>query len=331
MSSPPEISTVLCTFAWKPAEIDQLRRAFAPAEFIACKPSDKVIITDTLQRAEIALLGTNLSPEVLDGPHVRWVHCDMAGLNGAAKPETFAKGLIVSGSAGRSGPALAQHAFNFALTFIHDSVKSLARQRAHLWEGAEAIRERRTLWGQKLGIVGFGYTGKEMARIGRAMGMHVTVLRRSPGGSSSDVDVMLSTENGDGLDAILECDVVMLAMGLSDETHHLFGKDQFKRMKKDSIIINMARGESIDEEALIDALQSGEIAGAGLDVFEVEPLPRDSPLWDMPNVLVTPHATPSMPDKTQRSIDVIVTNLKHYKEGRPLINTIDERDIYTKG
>ena len=101
-------------------------------------------------------------------------------------------------------------------------------------------------------------------------------------------------------------------------------------MKPDAVIINMARGEHIDEKALVEALKEGWIAGAGLDVFEKEPLPTDSPLWDLPNCLITPHATPSLPDKTQRSINVIVSNVKLYKEGKPLINAIDERDIYTK-
>jgi hypothetical protein len=104
MSLRPEVSTVLCTFSWKPEEIDQLRRAFAPAEFVVCKPSDKATVTDTLRRAQVALLGTNLSQDDLGAHRVKWAHCDLAGLNGAAKPETFAKGLIVSGSAGRSGP-----------------------------------------------------------------------------------------------------------------------------------------------------------------------------------------------------------------------------------
>jgi phosphoglycerate dehydrogenase-like enzyme len=195
----------------------------------------------------------------------------------------------------------------------------------------EEFRERGALWGRRLGIVGFGYTGREMARIGRSLGMHVTVLRRISGASSPDVDVMLSTEAGDGLDLILESDIVMLAASLSDQTYHLFSTEQFCRMKKTSIIVNMARGSVIDEKALIEALKAGEIAGAGLDVFETEPLPAHSPLWDLPNVLVTPHSTPQMPDKTQRSINVIVENINHYREGLPMLNVIDERDLFTKG
>jgi len=124
---------------------------------------------------------------------------------------------------------------------------------------------------------------------------------------------------------------VMLATSLSDATYHLFGANEFARMKKDAIIINMARGSVIDEAALIEALRAGKIAAAGLDVFETEPLPADSPLWDMPNVLLTPHSTPQMPDKTQRSINVVVENIARYRSGAPLLNAIDTRDLYTKG
>ncbi|RFU31589.1 hypothetical protein B7463_g4712, partial [Scytalidium lignicola] len=309
MAKRPEICTVLSTLPWHPEETNHLRRAFEPAEFIQCDKNDQATKA-TLQRAQ--------------------VHCDHSGLNNSARPAVFAKGLLVTGSAGRSGPALAQYGFFFALAFTYDVRNLLSRQVAHRWEGVEEFRERGALWGRHLGIVGFGYTGREMARIGRSFGMHVTVLRRISGESSPDVDVMLSTEAGDGLDPIPELDVVMLAAGLSDQTYHLFSIEQFRRMKKTSIIVNMARGSIIDEKALIEALKTREIAGAGLDVFETEPLPADSPLWDLPNVLIMPYSTPQMPDKTQRSIDVMVENVKHYREGRPMFNAIDERDLFTK-
>ncbi|KZP01863.1 hypothetical protein CALVIDRAFT_532606 [Calocera viscosa TUFC12733] len=330
MAARPEIRTVLSTLTWKPEEVDQIRRAFAPAEFVQCNKSDTAIIEATLQRAQAAILAGDLDDRVLKAPSLAWVHCDHAGLNHSARPEVFAKGLLVTGSAGRSGPALAQHGFWFALAFVYDVRNALDRQSKHIWGAVEEYRERRALWGLKLGVVGFGYTGKEMARLGRAFGMHVTVLRRTAGESSPDVDVMLSTDAGDGLDEIIQADIVMLATSLSDTTYHLFGANEFLRMKKDAIIINMARGSVIDETALIAALRTGEIAGAGLDTFEKEPLPADSPLWDMPNVLITPHATPQMPDKTQRSIDVIVKNIALYREGQPLLNAIQLRDLYTK-
>jgi phosphoglycerate dehydrogenase-like enzyme len=142
---------------------------------------------------------------------------------------------------------------------------------------------------------------------------------------------MLSAAAGNGIDSLLDCDVIMLAAGLSDETHHLFGADQFRRMKTTAIMINMSRGSLIDENALTVALLAGEIAGAGLDVFETEPLPKDSPLWDLPNVYITPHSTPQMPDRTGRSIQIICENVKRYRAGQTMLNLLEERDVYTKG
>ena len=160
----------------------------------------------------------------------------------------------------------------------------------------------------------------------------MTVLRRSAPECSADVDVMLSAEAGDDLGPILdESDVVMIAAGLTDETHHLFSTDAFRRMKDSAILVNMARGAVVDEAALAVALTTGQVGAAGLDVFETEPLPADSPLWDLPNVLVTPHATPQMPDRTQRSVDIVVENVARYRAGEPLLNALSRRDLYTRG
>jgi phosphoglycerate dehydrogenase-like enzyme len=273
---------------------------------------------------------------LFNAPHLVWIHCDHAGLDKSARPELFEKGLLVTSSAGRSAPALAQHAFFFALSFTYDSKNLFSRQVAHEWhQGREELRLRGALWGRRLGICGFGQTGREMAALGRAFGMHVTVLRRSTTSDEteehSNVDVMLRTEAGDSVEGLLRCDVIMLAARLTDETHQLFGSAQFQQMKSSSIIINMGRGALIHEEALVEALKTGEIAGAGLDVFEIEPLPKKSPLWDLPNVLITPHSTPGMPDRTARSIQIICANIERAKNGRALLNTLQESDVYTRG
>ncbi|EJT97081.1 D-isomer-specific 2-hydroxyacid dehydrogenase NAD-binding protein [Dacryopinax primogenitus] len=336
--SRPEIRTVLSTLTWPTAEIARVQSALGPSvEFIQCSRSDTSTIASSLPRAQVALLAGDLNDSVLESRELKWVHCDHAGLNHSARPEVFERGLFVTGSAGRSGPALAQHAFFFAQCFVYDVRKMLQRQEQNVWgtgEEIEQYRERGALWGKKLGVVGYGYTGKEMAKIGRAMGMHVTILRRSHGEGEKDenVDVMLSTEAGQGIaDGILAADFIMLSCSLSDSTYHLFSTPEFERMKHSCVIINLARGAVIDEPALIAALKQGEIAGAGLDVFEQEPLGKDSELWNMSNVLITPHATPQMPDKIERSVAVVLENIAKYRRGEGLLNALDERDLYTKG
>ena len=209
MPTGPTIKTVLTTVTWQDHEIDQIRHAFAPPNS-SSSSKDTATIQSTLARAEVAVLSGDLDESVLQHQNLVWVHCYHAGLNMSARRDVFDRGLIVIGSAGRSGPALAQHAFCFAMCFVYDVRMPLAREDAHDWIGAEVYRERVALWGRKLAVVGFGYTGRDMARLGRAFGMRVTVLRQSKGSSCLDVDVMLSTEAEDGLDQILECEVIML-------------------------------------------------------------------------------------------------------------------------
>ncbi|WP_426187485.1 D-2-hydroxyacid dehydrogenase [Microbacterium sp. TWP3-1-2b2] len=332
MESTRSIRSVLATVDFTPAEIEQLRVAFAPASFTHVSRHDTTSISALLQEVDVAVLAGDLTDETLAAPRLEWVHCDHAGLNDSARQEVFDRGLLVTGSAGRSGGALAQHAFFFALNFVYDIRSTLAKQDAHDWSGGDAFRDRPALWGQRLTIVGFGHTGRAMAALGRTFGMHVTVLTRRETSPSADVDRLLIADHGAVIgDALPEADFVMLATNLTDETHHLIGAEQFGLMKPSAIIINMARGSVIDEVALVDALESQTIAGAGLDVFEREPLPETSPLWSMTNVLLTPHATPRLPDKTQRSIDTIVANIDRYRSGEPLLNALSPRDLYTRG
>ena len=325
-----EIRNVLAAVDYSESDVRQLRNAFPGAEFVHCDPDDVRGIHSALDRAEVAILAGDLNENFLTAPKLRWVHCDHAGLNKSARPEVFERGLVITGSAGRSAPALAQHAFFFALALLYDVRMLLAAQADRDWQRGRPNGDKLALWGKTLGIIGFGHTGRAIAALGRSFGMNVIVYRRSAEAESSDVDVMLSADRGDALSLLTsKADVVMVAANLSDETHHLIGVEELRDMKNEALLINMARGELVDEEALIDALRTGEIAGAGLDVFAVEPLPTDSPLWELENVILTPHATPRMPDKTQRSIDMIAENARRYRAGAPLLNAITARDLYT--
>ncbi|MGC7101040.1 D-2-hydroxyacid dehydrogenase [Amycolatopsis lurida] len=326
-----EIRHVLATVVFDDDQVGQLRQAFAPAEFVHVQPWDADGIAAALEHADVAVIAGDLDDRHLRAPKLRWVHCDHSGLTRSARPEVFERGLLVTGSAGRSAPALAQHGFYFALALTFDARGLLEMQDAHQWRPAPGYEKKLSLWGKTLGIVGFGHTAREMARIGKAFGMRVIVYRRSAGAGTADVDVMLSADRGDSMDQLVtEADVIMLATQLTDATHHLFSTGEFARMKHTAFIINLARGPVIDQDALVKALHAGEIAGAGLDVADPEPLPPESALWDAPSVLITPHLTPAVPDRTQRSIDIIVENARRYRAGEPLMNALTERDIYTR-
>lgn len=325
-----EIRTVLCTLGFSADEIDHVRRAFEPAEFIHCSPKDHETIAAVLQRADVAILAGDLDERHISAPHLEWVHCDHSGLTRSARPEVFEKGLVVTGSAGRSAAALAQHGFYFALALTFDSRRLLANQLAHVWRGIPDYDKKLGLSGKTLGIVGLGHTGREMARLGKAFQMNVVAFTRSVPPANPNVDRCWCVERGETLDALIDVsDVIMLATQLTDETFHMFSHPQFKRMRNSAFIINMARGLVIDEAALIDALRTGEIAGAGLDVFGQEPLPVDAPIWDAPNVIITPHQTPALPDRTKRSIEMIAENARRYRAGQPMLNALGKNDIFT--
>lgn len=325
-----EVRSVLATVMWEPSEIAQLRQAFAPAEFIHVHPGDAAAIDEALRRVDVVIHLMDIDDRFLAAPHLRWVHCDHSGLTRSARPEVFERGIIVSGSAGRSAEALAQHGFYFALALTFDARRLFEMQTAHVWRGIPNYDDRLALWGKTLGVVGLGHTGKAMARLGEALGMRVIGYRRGVGEKPAGVERVLSADDGDSLDPLLEeSDVIMLAAPLSNETHHMFSGAQFARMKSGAYFINMARGALVAQDALIEALRTGSIAGAGLDVTDPEPLPDDSPLWDMPNVIITPHMTPKLPERTQRSIDLIVENLHRYQRGEPLLNALSPRDVFT--
>jgi phosphoglycerate dehydrogenase-like enzyme len=324
------IKEVLATVPFKPDELDQLRQAFAPARFIHCAPDDTKAIEAALKTVDVAVLAGDLDDRYVNAPHLKWIHCDHSGLTRSARPDVFEKGLIVTGSAGRSAAALAQHGFYFALALTYDAKRLFENQDAHVWRGIPGYINKIGLTGKTLGVVGFGNTGVEMALLGKAFGMKVIVYTRTAVEAPAHVSRLYATERGESIDPLIgEADVVMLATQLTDATYHMFSTPQFERMKPSAFIINMSRGPVIDEEALLAALRSGRIAGAGLDVFAQEPLPKDSPLWDAPNTIITPHMTPALPDKTQRSIGMIVTNIANYRAGKPMINEITAKDVFT--
>ncbi|MFC0330286.1 D-2-hydroxyacid dehydrogenase [Paenibacillus sepulcri] len=323
------IHVVLTTVPYENEHWDRLCQAFAPAEIIRLRPDDSSGIEAALERADAAVLSGDLDERFLNAPLLRWIHCDHAGLNKCAWPELFERGLLVTSSAGRSAPALAEHALFFMLALAYRYPDFLDAQRARRW-GIADQEQLRGLYGRVVGIVGMGHTGTELAIRAKAMGMEVLGYRRSPGELPPGVDRLFCQEQGGRLEDMLpECDFVVLALPLTNATHHLIGERELALMKPGSYLINMARGAVVDEAALIAALNAGKLGGAGLDTFAQEPLPADNPLWDAPRTLITPHTSPQVPDRTGRSLDIICENVRRYRTGAPMLNALKPSDVYT--
>ncbi|WP_240416050.1 D-2-hydroxyacid dehydrogenase [Paenibacillus periandrae] len=325
-----DIKVVLTTVDYNEEHYRRLEQVFEPASLIRLRSDDREGIWQALEVADVAVLaGDILDERFFQAPQLRWIHCDHAGLNKSARPELFERGLLVTSSAGRSSPALAEHALFFMLALAYRYPRFLDAQRAHRW-GVPGQNELRGLYGRTVGIIGMGNIGAELAVRAKAMGMRVLGYRRSSAPPPPGVDRLFCAADGYSLNELLaESDFVVLAIPLSNATHHLIGRKELTMMKRTACIINMARGAVIDEEALIEALYAGQIGGAGLDAFTQEPLSPDSPLWDTPNTLITPHTTPQVPDRTGRSIDIIAENVRRYRLGEPLLNELMPEDVYT--
>lgn len=328
-----EIGAVLATVRYPQELLDKLKAAFAPAPVYWFDPDDTTGIRSVIHQVDVAVLDADLDDVILEGENLRWIHCSHAGLNKSARREVFQRGILLTGAAGRSAPSLAEHAFFFALSLTYDVYGLHQAQQQHNWERYnKQYAQSRGLNGQTMGIVGLGNTGRAIARRAKAFDMRVLAYSRSPRPQlPPDVDAYYAIGSG-GLQPLLaESDYLVLCCQLTDETHHMIGEQQLAAMKPGAVLINMGRGALVDETALVRALQGGVIRAAASDVFETEPLPKDSPLWDLPNMMITPHATPRVPSIFGNALDILLENIVLYKKGEQMRNQVQERDRYTKG
>jgi len=258
-------------------------------------------------------------------PGLKWVQSGGAGVERFMTPEFIASPIILTNAQGVYAIPIADQVMAFILHFSRRFNELVRRQIAREWEPWER-RGSEELCGKTLGIVGLGRIGSEVAKRARAFGMRVIAVRRRPDRRSEFADEVRGVDELGWL--LGESDFVALCSALTHETRHLIGEQELKVMKPTAFLVNIGRGRLIDEQALIAALRGGEIAGAGLDVFEREPLPAESPMWDMPNVMITPHDAGSSPRSHERFMAVFLENLRRYVAGEPLLNVVDKRAGY---
>ena len=326
-----QLQSVLITLPMPEPYLSTLLQRLYPAAVYLCRNSDEKEIKKALETADAAILNGDITDLIMTGEKLRWIHCDHSGLTRSARPDVFRRGIAVTGSAGRSAPTLAEHAILFMLALTYDLHGLYELQKKHQWGGLPGYDNRRGLIGKTVGIIGLGHTGKELAVRCKAFGMRVLGYRRRAE-TAECVDRLYARDRGDTFEPLLrESDYLVLATQLSDETYHMINADAFQKMKPSAYLINMCRGSVVDERALTAALNGGIIAGAGVDTTEVEPLPADSPLWDARNLMLTPHNTPTVPNRWERSCFIICENVARFREGRALLNQLTPQDVYTRG
>lgn len=326
----PEIKKVLVTAYIDEENKEKLRRALEPAEVTFRMFTDKEGIAEAARDVDVAILNGDLDDSILASGALRWVHCCRAGVEKSARPEVFERGIILTSSSGRSAPALAEHALMFMLSLTYDVPMLLAAQAERKWAVSREYFMKTGLYRKTIGVIGLGKTGREVARLVKGFDMRVLGWKRSAT-PVENVDRVYASAEGESVDELLrESDYVVLCVELNDDTWHLVSRERLALMKKSAFLINMGRGGLVDEAALADALRDGVIAGAGLDTFEVEPLPADSPLWGMRNVMITPHITPQLPDREERMLSYVFENIRAYRGDGKFVNRVTERNMLTR-
>ncbi|MEB6550140.1 D-2-hydroxyacid dehydrogenase [Heyndrickxia sporothermodurans] len=255
---------------------------------------------------------------------LKWLQSWSAGVDSFPLEELNAKNIFLTTASGVHAYPISETIFALMLGLTRKIHTYVRNQQSKTWHHAHLSLE---MHGKTVGIIGAGAIGKETAKIAKAFGMKVIGIRHSDI-SEESFDEMYITDH---LNSILpQCDYVVVTTPLTDETYHLFGNEQFQLMKESAFFINIGRGEIVVEEELVRALEMRSIAGAGLDVFEKEPLSEQSPLWNLENVIITPHTAGSTEHYDARVIeDIFIPNLKQYlQEGVPKINLVDFKKGY---
>jgi phosphoglycerate dehydrogenase-like enzyme len=263
-----------------------------------------------------------VSPELLAAaPNLRWVHAAASGVNRYLYPAFRESDVLLTSAKGLVGNPLADHAFALLLALTR-RVATAVRMGPESWNHRRELRLVETeLDGQIMGIIGLGGTGRALGRRAVGFGMHCIAVDRDKVPAAPEVNDVWGL---DRLDELLEiADVVAVCCPLTEETHNLISERELKLMKPSAYLVNVTRGEIIDADALVEALTSGEIAGAGLDVTPEEPLPADHALWQLDNVVMTPHSAGASQERAGRGIDRFCKNLVLFREGELLEGLID--------
>ncbi len=303
--------------------VDATAARFPEVEFRS--PADRAGADRELPEADVVLGWAVQRENFPICQKLRWVHLTAAGVGTVLFPELVASDVIVTNARGLHAVSMAEHAFGLMLALVRKLHLARDAQREARWIQVEQWADPppfRELQGATLGLVGMGAIGSAIAQRARAFGMKVLAVRRRPSRDPGPADTQWGPERIGDLCG--QSDFVVLCAPLTPETRGMLDADAIARMRPDTFVISLGRGAVIDETALIDALRQGRIAGAGLDVFVEEPLPATSPLWTMPQVIVTPHVSGFGPRLWERAMEMFARNLRAFLDGRPMENVVDK-------
>ena len=303
---------------FKVSHLKQIRRALK-GKVRVFAATDKEKAKEHARDADIIAGFPFTIPPLAGAKKLKWLHSFSAGMDRILTPETAKLPILISNSSGIHATPIAEHLIGFMLIFTRGFHKTFRNQEKRIWQKDDTISELR---GKTILVVGLGDIGLEVARLAHAFGTRVIAVARSQKDKPKFVDEL---KMGNQLDRMLpKADFVAICLPYTKETHHLFDMSKLKRMKSTAVIMNIGRGGIIHEKELIQALKKKIIGGAALDVTEKEPLPRESPLWGMENVIITPHHSGLSEKYMDRAIELFCRNLRAYLKGERLPTAVSK-------
>ena len=330
-----ELTRLVMTFSPGEGHMQRIRNEFPDIEIVECL--DRAHLPEVLPGAQALMMGAGLTSEMLAAaPDLRWVHSQGTGVDALLFPELIESDIVVTNNSGIQASNMAEHLLAMMLAFargLPDLIRAQSRSewvqplRANTANQAN-FREHPVfeLGYQTLAILGLGSVGRGLGQRAKALGMSVTGFRRNPDRSVEHVDRIYGPDDWETM--LGNADHVVLCLPLTDETRGIMDSSRIQAMKPGAFIYNVGRGDSIDQDALIEALKRGHLGGAGLDVTTPEPLPANSPLWEMSNVMITAHTSGLSPHRWDRGTDLLIENIHRFRRDEPLINVVDKRAGY---
>ena len=307
----------------------QAQRLGIALELVVLPADPEARLSDTdCARLDLAFFSADVFPKfsrqffstVRKAPGLKWLHVFNAGVDHPIYTEMLQRGVRLTTSAGTTAIPIAQTAIAGLLMLARNFPRWLDAQRERRWDPVRPPHFPRDLAGQTVLVFGLGSIGSEIARLARALGLKVIGIRRSPQQPGDPVDEMHPPQKLP--DLLPRADWLVIASPLTTETRGMVNADLLARLPPGAHIINIGRGEIIDETAMIEALHSGRLGGAYLDVFEKEPLPAESPLWDLPNVIISPHNSAAASGNDERVYQLFVANLGRWQVKQALANEV---------
>lgn len=308
-------------------EVARVRREFPRDDVVHARDAAETVAL--AREADVAYSSLIHRDALAAASRLRWVHSPAAGIGSMLFPELIASPVILTNSRGLHGDAMAEHVIGVTIALLRKLPEAFAHQGAHRWghEAMSAGEPLRLVKGSTFGVIGLGAIGSAVARIASAMGATVEAIRRHPEhGAPEGVHAVYGPSQL--AERLPQWDVVVLAAPHTPETRGLIGAAQLSVMKPGAVLVNVGRGKLVKEADLVAALAARRIRAAALDVVEHEPLDPASPLWDLPNALVTPHVSGLRADHWPRATDLFIENLRRFQAGQPLLNVVDKRSGY---